>query len=162
MKNHTSPNFDRQTLLIYLRSQRLMSLTSGVGNNLWSCSVYYVVDDKLNLYFISEPETQHIKNIHKNNKIACNISDSSQAVVDKKVGMQIQGIITEESNQIKIKTILSMWNKNNPGFADIVNLKNMIRKVIKSKVYKVQPILIKFFNEKLYGSEGFRIINLNI
>lgn len=151
---------NHQTLLNYLQSQRLMSLTSGVGNNLWSCSVYYVVDDRLNLYFISEPETQHIKNTYKNNKIACNISDSLQKVTDKKIGMQIQGIVTEEDNQTKIKTILSMWNKNNPGFADIINLKNILNKVIKSKVYKVQPTMIKFFNEKLYGSEGFKIINL--
>lgn len=152
-------NVNDNKLLKYLKSQRLMTITT-LGISMWSCSVYYVVDDQLNLFFISEPDTQHIKNIINNNKIACNIANSSQIVMDKKVGMQIQGIITEENNQTKIRTILSMWNQVNPGFADIINLKNIVHKVIKSKVYKVQPTLIKFFNEKLYGSEGFRMISL--
>ncbi len=151
---------DRQILLTYLQSQRLMTLTSGSGNDLWSCSVYYVIDKDFNLCFISEPETKHVINLKKNQHIACNITDSTQKVTTKKIGVQIHGTASEENNQTKMKTILSMWNQANQGFDDIINFKNIVHKVIKSKVYKIQPKLIKFFNEKLYDSEGFRIIKL--
>jgi len=147
---------DRQKLLTYLKTQKLMSLTSKGRKNLWSCSVYYVVDDKFNFYFISEPTTEHIKNISVNSQVACNIVNSSQPVTTKKMGVQIRGRVMQETNHVKIQTILAMWNQVNPGFSDIINLKNIVHKVINSKVYKIKPELIKFFNEELYGSEGFK------
>ena len=53
--------------------------------------------------------------------------------------------------------MLALWNKVNPGFESIINLKNMQKKVIKGRIYKIAPKTIKFFNEELYGSEGFEV-----
>lgn len=50
-----------------------------------------------------------------------------------------------------------MWHKKNPGFEDIINIPNIIKKIIKGRFYQIIPILIKFFNEDLYGEEGFEI-----
>ena len=43
---------------------------------------------------------------------------------------------------------------------DIVNIKNMKAKVISSRVYKITPTIIKFFNQDLYGEEGYRVFKL--
>ncbi len=134
-----------------------MTLTTTGPTGLWSCSVYYVVDDDFNLFFVSESTTTHIQNTRRNSQVAVNIADSSQKVTAKKIGLQIQGKVNEESNRSKLKTIVSMWNRVNPGLADVVNLKNIIHKVINSKVYRIRPTLIKLFNEALYGSEGFKV-----
>lgn len=123
----------------------------------WTSIVFYAVDNDFNLYFISEPTTRHSKAIQKNKYISCAISDSNQVTTDKKIGLQIEGIASEVKDTNKLKIILSMWHKKNPGFEDIINLPNMIKKIIKGRFYQIKPTLIKFFNEKLYGDEGTEI-----
>src|SRR3972149_4861548 len=100
----------------YLQSQNLVSIATR-NDKLWVSVVYYVVDDKLNLYFLSEPTTEHCQNILKNAEVACAIFNSNQKVTDKKIGVQLHGKASKVNN---IKTI-------------------------------------KFFNEALYGSEGFEV-----
>ena len=140
----------------YLQSQNLVSIATR-NDKLWVSVVYYVVDDKLNLYFLSEPTTEHCQNILKNAEVACAIFNSNQKVTDKKVGVQLHGKASKVSNLAKIKWMLALWNKINPGFETIINLKNMQNKIIKGRIYKIEPITIKFFNEALYGSEGFEV-----
>lgn len=77
-------------LLQYLKSQNLMTLAT-YGAHPWICSVYYVVDDTFNLYFLSDPDSKHCTDISQNNQIACNIADSRQKVIEQKMGVQIQG-----------------------------------------------------------------------
>lgn len=147
---------NKTKLLSYLKSQHTMSLATFDGK-LWICTVFYAIDDKLNFYFISEPNTRHSKGILKNSQVACSIANTNQVTTDKKIGVQIVGIASEVKNRNKIKVVLGLWNKVNPGFESIINLPNMIKKVISGKVYLIKPKEIKFFNEKLYGSEGFEI-----
>ncbi len=143
----------KQKLLQYLKSQRLISLSTG-SDKPWTSNVYYTVDDDFNLYFLSEPESKHCTDIKENPNISCSIADSNQKVTDKKVGAQIQGTIIQLTDVEQINQVLDSWNKVNPGFENIINWDNMQKKVIKSKVYKVKPTLIKFLNEELYGPEG--------
>mgnify|MGYP001619700508 CR=1 FL=1 len=147
-------------LLKYLKSQRIMSFITSSSNKPWGATVYYTVDNKLNLYFISEPNTKHIKDTIKNKNVACVIASSSQRVTDKKIGVQLQGIVSEVRGVTKLKQILKMWNEANVGFKDVINYENIKKRVIKSKVYQVKPTNIKFFNEKLYGEEGTRTLSI--
>jgi|SRR3989338_8352824 len=140
----------------YLKSQNLVSIATKNGK-LWVSVVYYVVDDKLNLYFLSEPTTEHCQNILKNAEVACSIFNSNQKVIDKKVGVQLHGKASKVNNIEKIKWMLALWNKVNPGFEAIISLKNMQKKIIKGRIFKIEPKTIKFFNEVLYGSEGFEV-----
>lgn len=85
------------------------------------------------------------------------IAASNQKTTDKKIGVQVAGVAKEVKSENKIKIILALWNRFNPGFESVINLPNMLKKVISSRVYQIKPNLIKFFNEKLYGDEGIRI-----
>lgn len=123
----------------------------------WICVVYYVMDENLNLYFISDPETEHSQAIAENNNVSAAIYDSHQEVSDKKVGVQIMGEVSVVGGLGKIKWFFEMWAKINPGNKDILNLKNYKNKILSSKVYVIKPRRIKFFNEALYGSDEFAI-----
>ena len=147
---------NKTKLLNYLKSQHTMYLATYDGKP-WTSTLFYAIDDEFNFYFISEPTTRHSKAIQKNKLVSCSIADSNQVVTDKKIGAQIEGIAFEVKNKNKLKIVVSMWHKKNPGFEDIINLPNMIKKIIKGGFYQIKPTLIKFFNEKLYGSEGFEI-----
>src|SRR3989344_1361423 len=113
---------DKEKLLEFLKSNRLMSLAT-YSDDLWISTVYYVVDNSFNFYFISNPKTKHGRDIATNKNIACAIADSHQRVKDNKKGVQTQGT------------------------ASIVN----------NKVFKIEPKIIQFFNEELYGQEGYKI-----
>lgn len=144
---------NKQKLFKYLKSQRLMSLST-FSDKPWTSTVYYTNDGDFNLYFLSEPESKHCHDIFLNPFVACNIADSTQKVTDKKIGVQIQGTAKQITDEGLIKKVLAAWNKANPGFEHIINFDNMKKKVIKSKVYKITPKIIKFFNEQIYGPEG--------
>lgn len=147
---------NKTKLLNYLKTQHTMYLATYDGKP-WTSTVFYAIDNDFNFYFISEPTTRHSKAIYKNKLVSSSIADSNQVVTDKKIGVQIEGIASEVKNKNKLKIVVSMWHKKNPGFEDIINLPNMIKKIIKGRFYQINPTLIKFFNEKLYGSEGFEI-----
>ncbi len=147
---------NKKKLLAFLHSHNFVSVAT-YNKRLWICSVYYVADNNFNLYFLSEPTTEHSKNITVNGEVACAIADSRQKANSKKIGVQLNGIASLVSNIQKIKWMLNLWNKINTGFESIINLKNIKNKVIKSKIYKITPKKIKFFNEELYGPEGFEI-----
>jgi uncharacterized protein YhbP (UPF0306 family) len=151
---------DKRQLLTYLKSQNLMTVATN-GDYPWAASVYFITDNSFNIYFLSEPTTIHCRNIQKNQNVACSITDSRQKVTDKKIGVQIQGSAHEESTAEKIRWMLGLWNKMNPGFEQVINLHNIQHRVIKSRIYKIIPKQIKFFNEKLYGPEGYKIFTFS-
>lgn len=144
-------------LLEFLRSQRFITLAT-YSDKISVCGVFYAVDENFNLYFVSEPTTHHSKNIKANGEISCVIADSHQTVLDKKVGAQIQGKASEVTGKIEAIKALKLWNEANPGLEKVINFKNL-KKAINSRVYKIEPQVVKFFNEELYGEEGLEIFN---
>ncbi|MBI3955420.1 pyridoxamine 5'-phosphate oxidase family protein [Candidatus Gottesmanbacteria bacterium] len=152
-------NLNGKTLLFkFLQSQNLMTLAT-LGEHLWVSNVYFVCNEKFNLYFLSEPKSQHCLDIKSKPQVACAIADTRQKVVDKKIGVQLYGISSQVKNLSTIMWMLKMWNKLNPGFESIINLKNIQSNKINGRIYKIEPTLIKFFNEELYGPEGFKLFN---
>lgn len=147
---------NKQKLFNYLKTQRLMSLAS-FGERLANCSVYYAVDEDFNFYFISEPDSEHCKNIEIHNQVACAIADSHQPVRDKKIGAQIKGVVSNIHGVDKLEAMIDLWNSTNPGMESIISINNFRNKILKSHAYKIEPTEIKFFNEELYGEEGLEL-----
>lgn len=143
-----------EALFSFLKARNLMSLAT-YGETVSNCTVYFAVDDEFFLYFISEPDSEHCKNIAVNNRVACAIADSHQLVRDKKVGVQIKGVVHDINGIDKLDAIINLWNSTNPGMETIISVNNFRNKILSSRAYKVQPTEIKFFNEELYGEEGF-------
>ncbi len=144
-------------LLEYLASQAVMSLAT-YGDHPAICSVYFTVDKDLNFYFISRPGTEHVRNIAMNGKVACSITDGSQKVTDKKIGVQIKGNAEELPTIEKIGTALMFWSKANFAFEGIVTVDMIKERMVASRAYKITPSEIKFFNEELFGPEGVEVI----
>jgi len=148
----------KQRLLEYLKGLKFMSAATH-DKHLWTAWVYYVIDDNFNLYFISQPDTEHCQSILKNGEIACAIADSHQNVTDKKVGIQLYGTACQLTNSRKLPFILNLWNKANPGMEGVINLKNMQEGTIKSRVFTVIPKKIKWYNEELYSGKECEVFN---
>ncbi len=138
----------------FLGQHQLMTLATSGHDHPWIAVVYYTFDQDLNLYFLSSPETLHCRHLVHNKQVAISISDSRQKVSDKKKGLQIYGLADQVSRADKIKHVLKMW-KRAIGVKDPqLSYENMMGKVIKSKIYKVTPKKIKFFNQELFEVEA--------
>lgn len=137
-----------QELLKYLKTYRLMALAT-YGETPWICWVFYVVDEKFNIYFISSPKTQHAIDIASNNKVACAISDTTQNPLGDKKGVQIWGTVEEVTLKEKLQTFFEMWKNTINNNEQKLTYKNYADKVLDSKVYKIVPKKIKWFNQEL-------------
>lgn len=129
---------------------------STVGDAPWASTVFFVADEELNLYFVSDPSSNHSTHIAKNPEVAVAIFDSHQNVSDQKVGVQMKGRAVQLTDPVDIQEALRRWNEHNPGFEHVITDENIEKSTIHSKVYKISPTYAKFFNEKLYGPEGER------
>lgn len=146
---------DRKDLLDYLQTQHLMAIATA-GDAPWISTVFFVADEALNLYFVSDPSSTHCGQIAKNPHVAVAIFDSRQNVGDQKIGVQMKGRAVQLVDPEIIREALRLWNAHNPGLGHVITAENMEKGTIHSKVYKISPTYAKFFNEKLYGSEGER------
>ncbi len=121
----------------------------------WIATVYYSFDKDLSLYFLSDPNTLHCQQIAKNPNVALSISDAPQNPSAKKKGIQIFGMAEQVSGMHKIKHALGLWRKTLGVTSNAYTYEGMMKKAIKGRMYKVEPVKIKFFNEELWeeGSE---------
>lgn len=122
----------------------------------WVATVYYGISDDLILYIVTDPNSKHGKLIKKNPRVAFNIFDSHTKAPDKKRGIQAQGECALVKNPIEVLKGLSLWHKANPG-ADTKITIDLIKKSLDTRIYKIVPTFIKFFNKELYGEEAYGI-----
>ena len=140
----------------YLKAHRLLTLAT-VSDKPWICTVYYVLDEQLNFYFLSDRDSRHVREILKNNQVAISVADSDQGFLDPKVGIQLEGIASEITGIAKLKWFFKMWNTLFPGKENKFNLENLSKgkKGLDSKIIKVKPVYIKYMNKDLFGEETY-------
>lgn len=124
-----------------------------------SSSAYYSFDDDLNLYFWTDPNAKHSKNIEKNSNVAVNIFDSHQAWGSLLKGVQMRGV----ARVVTKKELLiggALYLKRFPNVSQYVKkILDFHSKKFQSKMYKIEPTWIKLFDEELFGKEGWREIS---
>lgn len=100
----------------YLAQCHMMSLATVNGDKPWIATVYYVMDDDLNLYWASPEDTNHSQHIKNNQNVAIAIP-----VVHKKsqpvVGIQIEGEANKIDGKDNIEPIASRYAKEY-GFSE--------------------------------------------
>lgn len=135
-------------------------VVSTYANYPWTATVYYSVDQDLNIYFLSNPETLHCKQIEKNPKVAVAVVDSPQKPTSLKKGIQIYGKAKKISGANKIRHALELWRKTLDVTNPLYTYEGMMKKAIKGRMYKITPIRIKFFNEALWREGDEPLISL--
>jgi len=142
----------------YLKTQSLMSVAT-YGDIPWIANVYYVHDADLNLYFLSKNWREHCKAIEINNNVAVAIADSSQPIYRPQKGLQISGTAQSVNLVSSLQWMFKMWNKLIAGSKGekLTDPKKFVDAGL-SKVYKITPKRIKFFNTELWPKDQFKIL----
>jgi len=139
----------KKDILGFISDKKLMVLAT-YGNHPWVASVYYSFDKNLNFYFISTPNTIHVKHIEKNNRVAAAIVDSHQKPPDFKRGLQMYGEVVEVSGVNKINYALRLWKDFLKVKSLDITYENMKKGLYKGRIYKLTPKKIKLFDQEKF------------
>lgn len=136
---------------------RYQMVIATFGEHPWIASLHYSYDEDLNIYFLSNPETLHCKQIAENPQVALTIADSPQEPSSKKKGVQLYGFAEQITDKQKIIHALSLWRKTLNVTSESYTYEGMMKKLINGRMYKITPKKLKFFNQEIWeeGEEPF-------
>ena len=141
-----------------LNKNKLLTLSTSYKNKPYSNTCYYAYDKEFNLYFWSEKNALHSKNILRNKKIAVNIFNSNQKWGSNLQGIQGLGKAFVVNNKELIKGGF-LYIKRYPKVLKFVkNLKDFHSNKFASRIYKIELEKIKLFDERTFGKDEFREI----
>lgn len=138
-----------------LNANILCSIASIKENESYIHTAYYCFNNKLNFYFISDPSTQHTKNIESNHSVAIALYDSKQPWDNNKCGLQIFGKC-EIAKGLKLVEGTFQYLNRFAGLKQwIKHPDDFIKGAINSKMFLITPSSIKLFDEETFGEEVF-------
>lgn len=157
-KNKDEQNQIIKSILNILRNNKLFTLSTLDDKQPYSNTAFYVYDSNFNLYYWSDKDAIHSKNISKNKKVAINIFNSNQKFGSDLEGLQALGIAFKVNKKELLKAGF-LYIKRYPGVIKYIKkITDFHNPKFESYIYKIELSKIKLFNEKLFGKEGFREI----
>ena len=142
----------------FIKENGVMTLATS-DSEPWVCTLYYGTDENPTLYLVTDPNSVHGKMIEKNPNVAFNIFDSHTKVTQPKKGIQGKGICTQVKDFKEVAKGLMLWHKANPGNEARITIE-AIKKWKDTRIYKIKPTYLKFFNKELYGKDEYGIWEL--
>lgn len=130
------------------------------GDHPWIATMYYGVDDDLNIYFLTSPDTIHAKSLKQNPLVSAVIADSPQNPIGKKIGIQLYGNASEIEGEEAIKAGFNIWC----GVLKVTDPKYSYEGIksgdLHYRLYKLVPKKIKYYNEELWDEGDEKVIEL--
>lgn len=126
----------RQRILAYLSSHNTLTLATGHDGKPFACSLFYVNDD-FDLYFVSDPKTQHAENIALQPNVSAAIHEDYR---DWRAiqGIQLEGECKQLSNTIESSKALLLYASKFPFVAQLASA------MAKVKFFKITPRWVRF------------------
>jgi uncharacterized protein YhbP (UPF0306 family) len=132
----------RKLIEEYLASAKLMQLATSNNNQPWVCTLWYVHDKDLNLYWFSSTNRRHSKEL-KNNKVAGVIVLPHQPT-DPLRGLQFEGDAQELTKESEITQARSYYQKK---IFNAETIDNLIANPGKPhKFYRLRPSKFVLFD----------------
>lgn len=129
----------------HLKAQHVMQLATMAENRPWICTVYYVADDKFNLYWASLPIRRHSQELSRHPKVAAAISVQSD-IGKKVIGLQVEGTAKMVDDKTELYAIAKLYAKrfgrDEQWVEDFANNKT------EHKLYKLTPKNVVLFDEQ--------------
>lgn len=141
-------------------SNILLSMATVNGSNSWINNCYFCYDDRLNIYILTDPKSQHIKNLKNNNSVALTISDSRQDWNGDQKGIQAFGAC-EPVKALELLDVIKNYTQRFPVFSEYIKRPTDFAKgIISTRFYKIAINNIKLYDTERFGDDEFIEINL--
>lgn len=133
----------RKIIVEYLKEAKLLQLATSLDSQPWVCSVWFVSDEDLNIYWFSSITRRHSDEVVKNNKVAGAIV-LPQSPKDPPRGLQFQGIAETLTNQEDIDKAISIYEGRIFSKEKIKEF--MEHKEKQHKFYRIKPTQFVLFD----------------
>ncbi len=134
-----------------------MQLATVNGDQPWCCTVYFVADDKLNLYWASLPSRRHSQEIAGHGKVAAAIP--VKFVNGEKVGgIQVDGKAAEVPASEAIRPITEQYAAKFGRDAAWVD--DFTAGRTEHRLYKLTPATIVIFDEENFAGDPRQPVKL--
>ena len=147
---HTS----KDLLNEYIGQGKLMQLATVRDAKPWICTVYFVADAELNLYWLSFPERRHSLDIAKNAEVAIAIAIKHDKPV---IGVQGEGnaeIVTDKTVvKLMIEQYVAKYDVGQKFYANFMHGTN------KHVMYKFTPTNYVLFDEVNFPDDGRQLVD---
>jgi uncharacterized protein YhbP (UPF0306 family) len=126
----------------HLAGGRMMQIATVSGDQPWICTVYYVEDEQLNLYWLSFPSRRHSQEIADHGKVAVAVPIKFDKPV---IGVQAEGLamaVTDKAVVGKTMKLYSERHNSGHNFYD-----SFIAGANEHVLYKFTPCKMFLFDE---------------
>lgn len=137
----------RKLIEDYLKEAKLMTLATCDKDKPWAATVWFIFDDKLNLYFISQKQRRHSLELKRNPKIAGTIVFPHEIFGVKVRGIQFEGEAYEAS-ALELPNAYTLFAKRFPKVKEnIKSVMDIIKNITRVRFYKIVPSRIVLYDE---------------
>lgn len=120
-----------------------MQIATSRDNKPWVVSVFYVVDDEYNFYWLSLPDRRHSQEIRDNNHAAITIAIKQNLPV---IGIYAEGTVSVSENQDEVKMVAEAYVKKHNTAHTFYD--RFVKGTHQHHVYKLSPVSITLFDEQ--------------
>jgi uncharacterized protein len=134
----------------YITGHNTVSLATLGPDGPWASSVFYV-NLGFNLYFLSEPTTQHSRNIAGTPTISATINEDYKDWREIK-GIQLSGVCAEVRGKVEAGRALAAYVKKYPFVATFLKPGQLLRgmqiggRPLDVRLYKISPTRLLFLD----------------
>lgn len=123
----------------YLAQVQVMQLATAVNNQPWACNVHFAADDELNLYWLSQPNRRHSREIAKNKNVAATVAIKfpENPVIGVSAEGEAEIILTPEAIEVFDKKFGLSGDFKEKLLADTAG----------EKLYRLKPRLFVLFDQ---------------
>lgn len=142
----------------FLDSLNTMTLATQGPAGPWAATVFFVRDDALNLYFVSSPETRHVRDLLAAGAVAVTVNGDHDSWDDIR-GLQISGTaepVPEAQRPDVVERYLGKFTKirrvvEHPASAPE---RGIAERFMTSAFFRIRPVTIRFIDNTV--SFGYR------
>lgn len=130
----------------YLKKVEVMQLATAVNNRPWACTVHFMYDDDFRLYWISDADKRHSREIAQNP----HVSVAMAIKVDQPViGVQIEGEAVRIDNPSERERAARLFASRHGGGEEFIQVVTSGEK----PMYCLTPRLISIFDKQNFPKQ---------
>lgn len=147
----------QKQIITYLEQGRLAQLATARDNRPWVCTVYYVVDEHLDIYWLSYPTRRHSQDIAANGRVALTVAIKPDVPV---IGVQMEGVAREVEDVATIARVMKLYvQKYGVGRSFLSRFELGANK---HRLYRLRSERIVLFDEVNFGSDNPQELQLSV
>lgn len=135
----------REHILAYIAAHNTLTLATEQDGRPWASSLVYA-NDGFTLYFVSDPETRHAKNLKGNPRVAVTIADDHRewrAIT----GVQLEGTCEEIGHPVDAARARAVYAAKVPFIGDLLRAPDELGPAMaKARFHRITPRWVRLID----------------